>query len=159
MQENYELHWKDYYEILQVHPLAEQEVIEAAFNKLAGKYHPDHNNSPDATRRMADINEAHEILCNPIKRQKYYGFYLLKIRPVISSPIPKKVEPIQDIPRTELRWCPSCHNSIYMKILMVNHKKAFAVCPECNKTWDLKKSNKDDIDKRIEEFLAHYHAK
>jgi DnaJ-class molecular chaperone len=32
---------KDYYKILQVDPSAEQEVIEAAYRRLARMYHPD----------------------------------------------------------------------------------------------------------------------
>lgn len=60
--------FKDYYEVLQVHPKAEDEVIEAAYKRLARKYHPDSNQSSDATRIMQNINEAYEHLKNPIKR-------------------------------------------------------------------------------------------
>ncbi|MBI5054814.1 MAG: DnaJ domain-containing protein, partial [Chloroflexi bacterium] len=49
---------KDYYEILQVSPNAELEVIEAAYKRLARKYHPDYNESPDAVQRMQELNEA-----------------------------------------------------------------------------------------------------
>lgn len=61
----------DYYEILQVSPSAEPEVIEGAYKKLAKKYHPDVNKSPSATERMKKINVAHDILSNLDKRREY----------------------------------------------------------------------------------------
>lgn len=62
---------RDAYEVLQVSPNAEIEVIEAAFRRLALKYHPDKNPSYDATSRMQEINWAYEILGDPIKRRQY----------------------------------------------------------------------------------------
>lgn len=61
----------DFYEILQVSPNAEPEVIESAYRRLARKYHPDVNPSPDAEARMKEINEAYEILSDPQKRAMY----------------------------------------------------------------------------------------
>jgi curved DNA-binding protein CbpA len=78
MTENWETHWKDYYKILQVHPTAEPEVIEAAYSRLARKYHPDVNKTTTATTRMQEINEAHEILGNLEKRRKYHPEWLKK---------------------------------------------------------------------------------
>ncbi len=63
--------FKDYYRILQVDPSAEPEVVTAAYKRLAHKYHPDTNKSPDAHRRMQEINAAYEILGNPENRAKY----------------------------------------------------------------------------------------
>ena len=53
--EQYENRWKDYYEILQVHPLAEQEVIAAAYRRLAMKYHPDRNKDPGAEGQAKEL--------------------------------------------------------------------------------------------------------
>jgi hypothetical protein len=78
MIENWETHWKDYYKILQVHTSAEPEVIKAAYDRLARKYHPDVNRGPTATTRMQDINEAFEVLSNPEKRQRYHTVWLQK---------------------------------------------------------------------------------
>lgn len=61
----------DYYAILQLHPRAESEVIEAAYRRLATKYHPDLNSSPEAAPRMRDINAAYEVLSNPERRRSY----------------------------------------------------------------------------------------
>lgn len=60
-----------YYRILQVDSSAEVEVIEAAYKRLALKYHPDINKSPDALEKLQLLNEAREVLTNPEKRQKY----------------------------------------------------------------------------------------
>jgi len=65
MRENWEINWKDYYKILQVHPLAEPEVVKAAFDRLARKYHPDINKDQTALARMKDLNEAFEIINLP----------------------------------------------------------------------------------------------
>ena len=61
----------DYYKILQVDPDAEPEVFAAAYRRLAAKYHPDVNRSPDAERRMKAFNEAYEVLSSPQKRAQY----------------------------------------------------------------------------------------
>jgi len=61
----------DFYLILQVHTDAEQEIIEAAYKRLARKYHPDINGTPDATVRMQKINEAYDVLSDPEKRRVY----------------------------------------------------------------------------------------
>ena len=61
----------DYYKILQVDPDAEPEVIAAVYRRLAAKYHPDVNRSPDAERRMKALNAAYEVLSSPPKRAQY----------------------------------------------------------------------------------------
>ena len=61
----------DLYEVLQVHPSAEQEAIEAVYRRLARKYHPDTNASPDATEVMIRLNHAYEVLRDSAKRAAY----------------------------------------------------------------------------------------
>ena len=71
-REQYEVRWKDYYEVLQVHPRAELEVILAAYRKLAQMYHPDSPGAPsNAHSRMVEINEAKEVLSDPARRATY----------------------------------------------------------------------------------------
>ena len=64
---------KDYYAILGVLPTAEDIVIRAAYKALAQRYHPDRfdGNKNEAHRRMAEINEAYEILSNASTRNEY----------------------------------------------------------------------------------------
>lgn len=56
------------YEILEVSPNASQEVIEAAYKRLARKYHPDVGGSNEL---MAALNEAYRILNDPEIRKAY----------------------------------------------------------------------------------------
>jgi curved DNA-binding protein CbpA len=58
----------DPYKILQVDSEAEDEVIQAAYRRLAQKYHPDVATGPDAAARMAGINAAWEVLRDPGRR-------------------------------------------------------------------------------------------
>lgn len=64
-------HTDDRYAILQVDAAAEPEVVEAAYKRLAQKYHPDVNADPDATAIMQRLNEAYEVLSDPKKRSAY----------------------------------------------------------------------------------------
>ncbi len=58
----------DPYKILQVDPEAEDEVIEAAYRRLARKYHPDVAPGDEARERMVRINQAWEMLKDSTRR-------------------------------------------------------------------------------------------
>jgi curved DNA-binding protein CbpA len=180
MKENWEIHWKDYFKILQIHPLAEPEVIKAAYQKLAMKYHSDiHQGQGDG--KMKDLNEAFEIISNPDKRQRYYIAYEQTCRtptqstnytyrytqrstqnpPQYSTPNPTTHPDI-----TELLLCRKCEKITDMKIGFLNKVKAFATCPVCHSTYDLRVNmkhptntntnevkDKPDVKKRLDEFM------
>ncbi|MEJ7837499.1 MAG: DnaJ domain-containing protein [Thermomicrobiales bacterium] len=59
------------YQVLQVDPMADPDVIDAAFKRLALKFHPDRSTQPDAPARMREILEAKAILGDPVKRSLY----------------------------------------------------------------------------------------
>ena len=61
----------DAYKVLQVDPEAEDEVIAAAYRRLARKYHPDITPGPDAMVRMAALNAAWERIGEPTRRAEY----------------------------------------------------------------------------------------
>ena len=69
------MEFKDYYATLGVSKDASQEEIQRAYRKLARKFHPDINKSPEAEAKFKDIGEANEVLKDPEKRKKYdrYG--------------------------------------------------------------------------------------
>jgi len=62
---------KDYYKILGISKTATEREIKKAFRKLAVKYHPDKNKSPDAEKLFREIAEAHEVLSDEKKRRIY----------------------------------------------------------------------------------------
>jgi curved DNA-binding protein CbpA len=61
----------DPYKTLQVDPEADPEVIQAAYRRLARKYHPDVLPGPDAATRMVAINRAWALLEDPDARAAY----------------------------------------------------------------------------------------
>jgi curved DNA-binding protein CbpA len=62
----------DYYEILQVSPNADEDVIQAAYKRLAFKWHPDKQpGNQSAADKMKQLNVAYEVLSNPQKRRLY----------------------------------------------------------------------------------------
>lgn len=63
--------WEDYYQTLQIHFMAEPEVIKGAYVKLCKKYHPDINPDELAGDKMKQINKAYEVLSHPISRKQY----------------------------------------------------------------------------------------
>ncbi len=67
---------RDYYEVLGVERTASVAEIRSAYRKLAAHYHPDVNpGDHEAEEKFKEINEAHEVLSSPEKRQVYdqYG--------------------------------------------------------------------------------------
>ena len=66
---------RDYYEVLGVERSADKEAIKKAFRRLAQKYHPDVNRSPEAEASFKEVNEAYQILSDDQKRGAYdrYG--------------------------------------------------------------------------------------
>jgi hypothetical protein len=59
---------RKHYDILQIKPDASASEIQHAYRKLAMRYHPDRNPAPEAAAQMAAINEAYEILQDPLQR-------------------------------------------------------------------------------------------
>lgn len=62
---------RNFYEVLQVSPDADKEVISAAYRALSKRYHPDVNKTADSTSVMKEINRAYKILNDPVERAKY----------------------------------------------------------------------------------------
>jgi DnaJ domain len=59
------------YQVIQVDPDADPDVIEAAFKRLALKYHPDRSPSPDAADKMRELITARDILVDTARRRAY----------------------------------------------------------------------------------------
>lgn len=60
------------YEILEVSSDASLDEIKSKYRKLAKKYHPDVNKSPDAEEKFKAITEAYESIINPKPQEQTY---------------------------------------------------------------------------------------
>lgn len=64
--------FQDYYKILECTPQASLLEIKKSYRALARRFHPDRNsNDPKATQYFQQIQEAYEVLSNPLKRKSY----------------------------------------------------------------------------------------
>jgi len=59
------------YDVLQVSPWCEQDVIQAAYRALARTRHPDVNRDRDAEDQMRRLNVAYQTLSDPVQRSRY----------------------------------------------------------------------------------------
>ncbi len=63
---------QNHYTTLGIPELASQEEAKVAFKRLAVEYHPDKNpNNPVAEELFKQINEAYQVLSNPVRKQQY----------------------------------------------------------------------------------------
>jgi curved DNA-binding protein CbpA len=64
--------YRDYYAILEIGPDASEGEIRVAYRRLARRYHPDlHPERADAEARLKELNEAYEVLRDPVRRAQY----------------------------------------------------------------------------------------
>ncbi|MFI5292101.1 MAG: J domain-containing protein, partial [Candidatus Limnocylindrales bacterium] len=83
----------DHYKILQVDSEAEEEVIQAAYRRLARKYHPDvAGGGEEAAARMAAINAAWDVLRDAVARTAYDAERAAAQRPPgrLAAPMPPR---------------------------------------------------------------------
>jgi curved DNA-binding protein CbpA len=81
----------DAYRVLQIDPLAEEIVLDAAYRALAKQYHPE-GDTPNPAR-MADINRAYALVRTPDLRRRYDTER--KFHPV--GPAPSTPSPTSDL--------------------------------------------------------------
>ena len=89
----------DPYKILQVDPEAEDEVIQAAYRRLAQKYHPDRSTGQEAIDRMVAINAAWETIGDPKRRA---SFDLARRAAAAAQQTPTR--PTSGVPGASARW-------------------------------------------------------
>lgn len=62
---------KNYYDILGVAPQSREDEIKRAYRQLAVLLHPDKNPLPEAEAAFKEVNEAYEVLSDPVARNLY----------------------------------------------------------------------------------------
>jgi curved DNA-binding protein len=65
---------RDFYEVLGVGRGVSKDELQAAYRKLARRWHPDVNKDPQAEDRFKEISEAYDVLSDPETRRRYDAF-------------------------------------------------------------------------------------
>jgi curved DNA-binding protein CbpA len=61
----------NWYQVLQVDPAADTDIISTVYRRLALRYHPDRDPSQAAELRMRELNQAYAVLKDPNQRARY----------------------------------------------------------------------------------------
>jgi curved DNA-binding protein CbpA len=59
------------YQVLQVDPSADSDIISTVYRRLAQRFHPDRDPSEAAQLRMRELNQAYAVLKDPEQRARY----------------------------------------------------------------------------------------
>lgn len=62
---------RTHYDVLGVPPDATQDEIKQAWKRHLKYWHPDHNAGPDAGTRAKSLNQAFDVLSDPVERREY----------------------------------------------------------------------------------------
>jgi len=106
-----------FYETLNVAPSAPLEVIKAAYRALAHLHHPDKNdNSSESLRLMRELNEAYQVLSDPVRRNLYDDWLCSRRKSAKADGSDYKRKESQDVkPRTESKPSDTPQRSEYTR--------------------------------------------
>jgi curved DNA-binding protein CbpA len=62
---------RTHYRVLMLAESADTDIVNTVYRRLAQRFHPDVDPSPEAAHRMKEINEAHAVLKDPERRARY----------------------------------------------------------------------------------------
>ncbi|RWR92488.1 dnaJ subfamily C member 7 isoform X1 [Cinnamomum micranthum f. kanehirae] len=92
---------KDHYKILEVDYDATDETIRSNYIRLAMKWHPDKRKDEEsATTRFQEINEAYQVLSDPVKREEYDRNGIPKSQELLYDGVPSSIRG----PDIDLQW-------------------------------------------------------
>lgn len=87
----------NYYKVLEIEFTNSNEIIKGAYKRLAFKYHPDRNKEEGLTSKMQEINEAYQVLKNPVSKEIYDSTY----HKIFNNDVKNTTEVVQE--NTELK--------------------------------------------------------
>jgi DnaJ-class molecular chaperone len=61
----------NHYAVLGIDSDASIATIKNAYRKKASEFHPDENSAPDAPAKFREVQEAYDLLSDPVKRRDY----------------------------------------------------------------------------------------
>lgn len=101
----------DYFAVMGLGRSASDREIKEAYRRLAKLYHPDSNPDQDAPRKMRELNQAKDVLFDPIKREEHRVRLAIAERPFHTIPTyrPPNVPnwpppPVREEPRGRRRF-------------------------------------------------------
>jgi hypothetical protein len=95
----------DWYEILQVSPNAEPEVVRAAYERLTEKLRPEAGSIPGVAERQQLLDEAFAILSDPTRRAEYDLTRGSATATAVTLPAPTP-SPVPTTPTSRIVECP-----------------------------------------------------
>lgn len=81
----------DYYAILKAPPNASTETIGKCYRAQIKKYHPDVNSAMNAREKTILINQAYEVLADPVKRAQYNREYFCAAESEYVQPMKRRI--------------------------------------------------------------------
>src|SRR4051812_33878918 len=67
------MRFEDYYQVMGLEPGADAAAVKQAYRRLARLHHPDVNQAAEAAASMSKVNEAYEVLSDPLRRAAFDG--------------------------------------------------------------------------------------
>ena len=138
---------KNYYQILEVSQSATLTEIKSAFRRLSFKYHPDLNNADDAEENFKKVNEAYQILADPMLRQIYNGR-------LNSGPVPFSYRPVHTASQRSKKIHNARRNVIYSFLLLIIAFLVFEVSPSLSSVSTLNEY-KANLSKKSNEYFLN----
>ena len=131
---------RDYYEVLGVQKNSSQDEIKSQYRKLALKFHPDRNKSPEAPEHFKEISEAYAVLSDPEKRKIYDTTIVLEDvlkgkREEIDLPSEIDCENCKGsgcAPGTSMRTCSTCNGQGQIRTSRSSGFSTFVTVQPCN---------------------------
>ena len=112
--------FKNHYAILKVGEHASSDEIKAAYKVQCLRWHPDLNPGANTTGIMQALNEAKEILLDPVKREQYNLEYAQYKKPKANQPPRQPLRTEEQLSRNKL-W----HDQIKTRVSAFGRKDPF----------------------------------